>query len=575
MSALNAQESSDEGSLEEVLQKISYYLNDDKYDSARTILNEIALQINDSTDELILAEYLFAKGRISLFSIGPVDQPTLYFLESLSLFTKHNDSLGIARCNLQLGVANYDLGNYVDAIEYLKNSIIFLKDEHPSVGICHYLMALCYSETGQFEEAGEMFDLAEIEIGRTSDVFWLQIQSFKGNMYLNRGDYQLALTHLNQLLEANKALIKAEEYSPIFSFLSSAYFLNGQFPEAIANGRKARSISLGKGSQMIYYRKAVETLHRAYAAIGNGDSAYFFLQELSSIKDSVSSSQILQRVAELKGQHEFEIMMNRQRAEQELKDAIADQRLERTRLTRNFVGGGLILAIFAALVFFRQRNSLSKEKTRSDNLLLNILPKEIAQELKDHGKAKARKFENTAILFTDFKEFTSKSEQLTPEKLVDEINTCFEAFDAITEKYAIEKIKTIGDAYMAVGGLPELKADSVKRTVLAALEMQHFIEQRHKTKDESHEPAFRMRVGINTGPVVAGIVGRKKFQYDIWGDTVNTASRIESMCEIGRVNISQSTYDIIGHDPDFSFESRGKLEVKGKGMMEMYFVTKS
>jgi class 3 adenylate cyclase len=143
------------------------------------------------------------------------------------------------------------------------------------------------------------------------------------------------------------------------------------------------------------------------------------------------------------------------------------------------------------------------------------------------------------------------------------------------DKYSIEKIKTIGDAYMAAGGLPVPMDDSVKKTVLAALEMQSFIGMRKAEQDAIGKPAFEMRVGIHTGPVVAGIVGVKKFQYDIWGDTVNTASRIESNGAVGKVNISQKTYELLKDDTDFIFESRGKIEAKGKGEIEMFFVSKA
>lgn len=214
------------------------------------------------------------------------------------------------------------------------------------------------------------------------------------------------------------------------------------------------------------------------------------------------------------------------------------------------------------------------EKNKSESLLLNILPADIAEELKIHGKAEARDFDMVSILFTDFKGFTATSEKMSAQDLVGEINTCFEAFDGIMAKYSVEKIKTIGDAYMAAGGLPVPTDDSVKNTVLAAFEMQAFISKRKAEMDAEGKPAFEMRVGIHTGPVVAGIVGVKKFQYDIWGDTVNTASRMESSGEVGNVNISEATYEILKNDSQFSFENRGKIEAKGKGEMEMYFVSK-
>ena len=164
---------------------------------------------------------------------------------------------------------------------------------------------------------------------------------------------------------------------------------------------------------------------------------------------------------------------------------------------------------------------------------------------------------------------------MSAKELVDEINTCFEAFDAIMGKYGVEKIKTIGDAYMAAGGLPVQSDDSVKNTVLAALEMQEFIVKRKAENDAAGKPGFLMRVGIHTGPVVAGIVGVKKFQYDIWGDTVNTASRMESNGHVGKVNISQSTYELIKDAPEFQNVARGHIDVKGKGEVQMWFVDRA
>ena len=220
----------------------------------------------------------------------------------------------------------------------------------------------------------------------------------------------------------------------------------------------------------------------------------------------------------------------------------------------------------------RSRAIIQKEKERSENLLLNILPAEIARELKEKGKADAKYFEEVSVLFTDFEDFTGTSEKLTAQELLAEINACFEAFDDIIGKYKIEKIKTIGDSYMAAGGLPVHFPESVKNTVKAGLEMQEFI-IRHKQERESHGyPAFEMRLGIHTGPIVAGIVGVKKFQYDIWGDTVNTAARMENKGEIRKVNISKSTLEFIKDDPGFCFIYRGKIEAKHKGELDMYFV---
>jgi adenylate cyclase len=241
-------------------------------------------------------------------------------------------------------------------------------------------------------------------------------------------------------------------------------------------------------------------------------------------------------------------------------------------------GGGFFLLILSGGLFSRwryikrSRDIISKERDRSDNLLLNILPAEVAEELKSKGKSDARSFDKVSIIFTDFEGFTETSAKLSAQDLIAEINECFEAFDRIMGKYGIEKIKTIGDAYMAAGGLPVPKEDSVKNTVLAALEMQAFITRRNIEMDALGKFSFQMRTGIHTGIVVAGIVGVKKFQYDIWGDTVNTASRMESNGQVGKVNISKDTYELIKDDPQFIFESRGKIQTKGKGELEMYFV---
>ena len=215
---------------------------------------------------------------------------------------------------------------------------------------------------------------------------------------------------------------------------------------------------------------------------------------------------------------------------------------------------------------------LVQEKDRSESLLLNILPANIAEELKLNGSSPARDFDEVTVLFTDFKQFTSISEQLTAQELVSEINVCFKAFDEIITKYQIEKIKTIGDAYMAAGGLHLVRKSQPQDVILAALEMQAFMLKRQASCQANGQPWFEMRCGIHTGPVVAGIVGVKKFQYDIWGDTVNMASRMESSGEEGRVNISQFTYELVREDPRLRFIRRGKIEAKHKGEVEMYFV---
>ena len=215
-------------------------------------------------------------------------------------------------------------------------------------------------------------------------------------------------------------------------------------------------------------------------------------------------------------------------------------------------------------------HELKEEKNRSENLLLNILPAETAEELKRTGMAQAKDFDEVTVLFTDFKNFTKMTEQLSAHELVSEINYCYSAFDNIITKYGIEKIKTIGDSYMCAGGLPVEKKTNPEDTLMAALDIRDFMIQEKEKRESAGQSFFEIRIGLHTGPVVAGIVGIKKFAYDIWGDTVNIASRMESSGESGKVNISGSTYELVKEK--FSCTHRGKIEAKNKGMIDMYFV---
>jgi class 3 adenylate cyclase len=211
-----------------------------------------------------------------------------------------------------------------------------------------------------------------------------------------------------------------------------------------------------------------------------------------------------------------------------------------------------------------------KEKKKSDELLLNILPEEVADELKETGSAKAKHFEMVTVMFTDFQGFTLIGEQLSPEKLVAEINHCFIAYDNIIHKYEIEKIKTIGDAYLAVCGLPQQDAAHAEKVVKACLDIIKFMNEYRLERMKNNLPYFDVRIGINSGPVVAGIVGVKKFAYDIWGDTVNTAARMEEHSLPGRINISGTTYALV--KDRFTCQYRGKISAKNKGEIDMYFV---
>jgi class 3 adenylate cyclase len=218
------------------------------------------------------------------------------------------------------------------------------------------------------------------------------------------------------------------------------------------------------------------------------------------------------------------------------------------------------------------RRQLQTEKEKSDSLLRNILPQSIAEELKANGSIKARQYEKVTVMFVDFADFTSISALMKPQELVQELHRCFSEFDEITERHGLEKIKTIGDAYMCVGGIPNENETHTENTVKAAFEIMAFIENRQQEKLAEGKTYWRARVGIHVGPAIAGVVGSRKFTYDIWGDTVNTAARMESSSEIGRINLSGVAYESLKNNKAYTFTSRGKIDVKGKGEMEMFFV---
>ncbi|MCP9237528.1 hypothetical protein NMA52_16340 [Lewinella sp. JB7] len=215
----------------------------------------------------------------------------------------------------------------------------------------------------------------------------------------------------------------------------------------------------------------------------------------------------------------------------------------------------------------RSEESLMVEQKKTDDLLHNILPVNVAKDLKETGRTIPRKYGNVTILFTDFEGFTELVASISEITLVNELNEIFGRFDEIVEEAGVEKIETIGDAYLAACGLGEgITEENAINCITAAREMIHYLEERNS----NHDIKWRMRVGIHSGPIVAGVVGKKKFRYDLFGDTINTASRMESSGEPGEINISGLTYQLVKNNFDCKY--RGKIHAKGKGAMEMYFV---
>jgi len=311
-------------------------------------------------------------------------------------------------------------------------------------------------------------------------------------------------------------------------------------------------------------------LFRVNKRLGNTKEAMDYLEKYVSLRDSLMGLATMRRLEGIAIKQRDEIST----AQMKLKDAEVSRQ-------RNYTYTGLAgIGLSGLMLFFVFRNYRNQkksnaiilhEKQRSEELLLNILPAEMAEELKNNGSTKAKAFTMVTVMFTDFKDFTEVSEKVSAELLVDEIHYCFSAFDRILQNYKIEKIKTIGDAYMCASGLPVSNYTHATDMVNAAKEIRDFMKQRKIEKESRDEIPFDLRIGIHTGPVVAGIVGIKKFAYDIWGDTVNLAARMEQNSEPGKINISGSTYELV--KTKFNCTYRGKISAKNKGEIDMYFVS--
>ncbi len=557
------------------------------------------------------------------YYIADFPKALLFYDKSIAIYKEVDFQKGVASSLNNKGAIYYHLGNYSQALDHYKQAIMLnetlgnIKQKTTALrnigGIYleldEYDKAMTHFETARkmYEELGEKGPLAKV-------------MNAIGEIYLKQEKYKLAFQyiqnglHIAETIEDKQQILFSiftmgtlksaqKEYEGALLFYKKAYqqaeiltnqrykalslialgeisFERNNTPASLANCTKGLLIS--QQLQLIAAQKdACDCLYRANKYVNNQRKALYYYEKSTHLTDSLQTRKIANRMLHMEFKKE-QLLDSIFHAAKELKVQQEHQRIiKKKEDQRNLlmISGCFIIVIATSLwsrLRFTKKSKakLQLEKDRSEHLLLNILPEEIAEELKEKGYVDAQDFETASILFTDFKSFTETASKLSPQELVEEINVCFKAFDVIMETYHIEKIKTIGDAYMAAGGLSKPDTHTVKNTILAALEMQSFIRNRKKENGLHNKPAFEMRVGIHVGPIVAGIVGVKKFQYDIWGDTVNTASRMESNGEAGKVNISQDTYTLVQYEPDLTFEYRGKIEAKGKGALAMYFVSR-
>jgi len=504
-----------------------------------------------------------------------------YYEEALELFEKEANINGVGNIYNEFGSIYFAKGDYKKSLEYYEKCIAINKQDGDVLGdaAIYGNIGRVYLELEDFDKALENTKKSlELDSDANNKLGIASGLATLGDIYSEQNKDTEALDYLEKSAVISQQIKDIQGLCGTLLSLSNIYLNLENNQKAIAYCK--RTLELAKttgdlGSQ----EDACDCLYDAYKSIGNQNQSMFYLEQMLSISDSIKSEDTLLKMQQMEFAKQV-LADSLQQIEKEIKVTLAhEQEVRKKDRNRNIAIAVGIIFLFLSIGLFSRWRYIKKakavieiEKDRSESLLLNILPSEIAEELKEKGEAAARDFDMVTILFSDFKGFTQKSEQLTAKELIDEINHCFKAFDQICENYGVEKIKTIGDAYMAAGGLPVPSDDAVIKTIFAAIEMQSFISERIKELKDQKEVAFEMRVGIHTGPVVAGIVGVKKFQYDIWGDTVNIASRMESNGEIGRINISQFTYELIKEDKRFEFESRGKVNVKGKGEMDMWFV---
>lgn len=360
-----------------------------------------------------------------------------------------------------------------------------------------------------------------------------------------------------------QATLKAYEYTndPVkhanmhFRYAEFLYRHN-QTSKAIRHLHQAIKLD-HMGNNLSIQQQAVGLLKNIYRQKSNYDSAYYYQAMHFAIGDSVNKMNEQDKLVLAEVLYETSV---RQR-EQEEKMRIQDIKIS------GFAVGFILFLMLSGITFYQYRQT-RKEKRRSDELLLNILPESTAEELKEKGKTTALKYSGSTVMFADFVGFTHVAEKLEAAELVEEVDRFFSAFDKIMNDHGLEKIKTIGDAYMAVAGLPQGNTATALDAVYAAQDM---IKAVIRLNDETPDmPTLRLRIGLHTGEVVAGVVGTKKFQFDIWGDAVNTAARMEQGSSPNKINISAITYNLIKHE--IQCTHRGKVHAKNKGELDMYFV---
>lgn len=576
----------------------SYYLLGESYrnlgEYPQAISNltqavDAARSFADSTE--ILIKTYNALG-LTFWNMGDHHQALSYYFNSRKMAEKTNDMLSLARIYNNIGIIYKQQNTFDKALEYYKKSyeMAVELDNKFGQGLLLNNIGNLYIQEEAYKEAEENL-LKALAIRKKLNNKNALASTFSNlavaSQYLNKIN-QARVYHLESLglyEEIGNPLNIAFVNQRIGSF----YLYTKDYQQAIRYFNVAITI-LGDKEDLETKSLVFEGLSNVYKALRDYKKAFDYHVKFKELNDRMLENRKTEILEQLEMQAVFEKQQREFAIEQEKQQLAHEIELNKQELLRNTSLIGFASMLLITLLIFRnfKRKQLAnqllaekneeirttldlvdEERQKSEDLLLNILPQRTAKELKETGKAKPQAYEQASVLFTDFVGFTNISETLSPAELVEELDDIFQNFDVIIKKHGLEKIKTIGDAYMAAGGLPEPDTNHVYQIVEAGLEILNYINQRNQNPNR---PNWQLRIGINTGAIVAGVVGKHKFAYDIWGDAVNLAARMEQSGTPGKLNISEHTYKLI--KADFDCEYRGKIEAKNKGAINMYFVKK-
>lgn len=547
-------------------------------DSSYILLDSaLSLITRATSSEFRQANHLI---RAKIFLIQGVYPKALdYAQKSLKLSEKLKNKRLVSDCYSVIGQIFERKENNTKAAEYHKKGLRINRELGDSIRISNSLSLLgnIYGATKQFKVALQFYreSLSYIDSKKNAEQ--------AGIAYGNIGyvHYEQGLEALKKKKDASnyfaQALDASQQAKSIFQSIHNRRFqiiaeLNiGLIYNELKDFTTAKKWCISAYNTAAELkippleRDACDCLYKSNKALNKYNEALNYFEIYKTLSDSIENLDNERSMVEKELNFNYEKEQLADSLQYAQKEIVTESRIQRQQIGLISSAGILLLIIVLMVVVIRG-------KKRSDELLLNILPYETAQELKKKGQAETKNFENVTVLFTDFKGFTTISEILTPKELITEIDTCFKGIDRIMSKYGIEKIKTIGDAYMAAGGLPKENTTHPIDVVMAAEEILLLMAELKQERIEKNLPYFDIRIGIHSGPVIAGIVGIKKFSYDIWGDTVNTASRMESSGEVNRINLSGATHELIKNN--YLCEYRGKIEAKNKGKIDMYFIDK-